>query len=101
MHRALRRTLSAALLAAAPIVAAQAQQATSHTAAPSLAVAALNTTAAAEGGRSGRATVRPNDVLRYTLTFTNPTSRSLANVELKDPMPAGVHFVAGSTHASR
>jgi uncharacterized repeat protein (TIGR01451 family) len=76
-------------------------QGAAPSAAPSLVVAALNVTAEHESPRSPRTTVRPNDVLRYTLTFTNPTSRAIGNVELKNPIPAGVRFVAGSTHASR
>jgi uncharacterized repeat protein (TIGR01451 family) len=97
--RVLRCTLLVALVAGIGSHTAFAQQA--MIAAPSLIVSALNTTAAAESDRPMRATVQPNDVLRYTLTFTNPTGRSLGNVELKNPIPAGVHLVAGSTHASR
>lgn len=91
------RSLLLGSLLALPIAAtAGAQGRTSTSAAPSLVVAAMNTSAGAS-----RRSVRPNDVLRYTLTFSNPTGRSLANVELKDAIPAGVHFVAASTHASR
>lgn len=99
MSRFTRFTLLLALAVASAAAPARAQSQASV--APSLAVAALNVTAEAESARPVRAAVRPNDVLRYTLTFTNPTSRSLGNVELKNPIPAGVHFVAGSTHASR
>jgi uncharacterized repeat protein (TIGR01451 family) len=97
--RLIRSTLLLALVAGFGSRTAAAQQATN--AAPSLVVSALNTTAAGESDRPMRATVQPHDVLRYTLTFTNPTGRSLGNVELKNPIPAGVHLVAGSTHASR
>jgi uncharacterized repeat protein (TIGR01451 family) len=89
--------LLATLVTARPVMA----QAAARSASPSLVVAALNMTAEHESPRSARTSVRPNDVLRYTLTFTNPTSRALGNVELKNPIPAGVRFVAGSTHASR
>ena len=95
-----RFTLALTLLAATVAMPARAQQADSRLA-PTLTVAALNTTAQAESARPAREAVQPNDVLRYTLTFRNPTSRSLGNVELKNPIPAGVHYVAGSTHASR
>jgi uncharacterized repeat protein (TIGR01451 family) len=67
---------------------------------PTLVVAASNTTAAAEGPKA-RTAVRPNDVLRYTLTFSNPTDRAVANVELRNPIPSGVIFVPGSARASR
>jgi uncharacterized repeat protein (TIGR01451 family) len=102
MPRASRLSLLVTLLATSLALPARAQQASAqHAAAPSLSVAALNTTAAAETGHPARTVARPNDVLRYTLTFTNPTARPLANVELKNPVPAGVHYVGGSTHASR
>lgn len=101
MTRFTRSTLAAALMLLSAALPARAQQAAVRDAAPSLVVAAVNTTAQAEADRPARNTVRPNDVLRYTLTFTNPTARSLGNVELKNPIPAGVHLVAGSTHASR
>lgn len=101
MTRLLRTTLLLALAAVSLAAPVRAQKASAQSAAPSLVVAALNTTAESESARPVRATVRPNDVLRYTLTFTNPTPRTLGNVELKNPIPAGVRFVAGSTHASR
>jgi uncharacterized repeat protein (TIGR01451 family) len=101
MTRRVCFALLLALLTVTAIRPATAQQATVRPAAPTLMVAALNMTAEQESPRSARSTVRPNDVLRYTLTFTNPTGRALGNVELKNPIPAGVRFVAGSTHASR
>jgi uncharacterized repeat protein (TIGR01451 family) len=100
MKHLARFTLVVTLLAASLALPARAQQTAARSAAPSLVVAALNVTAASETGPA-RAAARPNDVLRYTLTFTNSTSRTLSNVELKNPIPAGVHFVSGSTHASR
>jgi uncharacterized repeat protein (TIGR01451 family) len=101
MTRTIRSLLAALPMLAAAVVPGAAQQAGARVSAPSLVVAALNVTAQAESERPMRSTVRPNDVLRYTLTFANPTSRTLGKVELKNPIPAGVHFVAGSTHASR
>jgi uncharacterized repeat protein (TIGR01451 family) len=83
----------------AVVAPAQAQQ---RTVGPTLVVAAANTTASTESGKgAARSAVRPNDVLRYTLTFSNPTDRSVANVELRNPIPAGVTFVPGSAKASR
>lgn len=80
---------------------AHAQRSAGRAPSPTLVVNALNTTAVAQSTGSARATVLPNDVLRYTLTLTNPTSRALSNVELRNPMPAGVRYVTGSAHASR
>jgi uncharacterized repeat protein (TIGR01451 family) len=96
MTRSIRVTLAllALLTVAAPL---QAQQ---RKGGPTLVVAASNTTASAEAATS-RSAVRPNDVLRYTLTFTNPTEHSVANVELRNPIPDGVSFVPGSAKASR
>ena len=91
--------LTLAFLAAPSPRVAQAQSAASP--APTLVVAARNTTAESETARPARSTVLPNDRLVYTLTFSNPTGRTLKNVELKNPIPAGVHLVAGTTHASR
>ena len=100
MTRFTRFSLLLVLLAAPSLRVVQAQ-ATIAPAAPTLVVAARNTTAEAETTRPARSTVLPNDRLAYTLTFTNPTGRTLKSVELKNPIPAGVHLVAGSTHASR
>lgn len=95
-----RVALLTGIAATALALPLRAQQRAAAAATPSLVVASLNTTAAKEGGKL-RTTARPNDVLRYTLTFRNPTSRALANVELKDAIPAGVRLVVGSTHGSR
>ncbi len=88
------------VLALSPGIAHAQQRAT-----PSLSVTALNTTAAREvatlSGSVARTTVQPGDVLRYALTFTNSAPTAVRNVELRDPMPAGMHFVSGSAHASR
>ena len=98
MTRSIRFTLGflALLAVSAP---AHAQQ---RKAGPTLVVAASNTTASAEASNGAvRSAVRPNDVLHYRLTFSNPTDHSVANVELRNPMPAGVSFVPGSAKASR
>ena len=95
--------IAAALLALMAAMPAAAQQ--SARSAPSIVVSARNTTAAAEVARKARpvarTTVQPGDVLRYTLTFTNSTAKPVRDVELRDPIPAGVQFIAGSARASR
>jgi uncharacterized repeat protein (TIGR01451 family) len=98
MTRSIRFTLGflTLLALAAP---AQAQQ---RKGGPTLVVAASNATAATEASKGAvRSAVRPNDVLRYTLTFSNPTEHSVAKVELRNPIPDGVVFVPGSAKASR
>ena len=97
MHNA-RATLLAAFAAASLALPAGAQSAKAG--GPTLSVAAINATAV-EAGEKSRKTVRPDDVLRYTLTFTNPGPKALANVELRNPIPAGLRLVPGSAHASR
>jgi len=104
MTRILRLTLAIAALLATPLVRPAAAQQPARSA-PSIVVSARNTTAADEVARKARpiarTTVHPGDVLRYTLTFTNSTARAVRDVELRDPIPAGVQFVAGSARASR
>jgi uncharacterized repeat protein (TIGR01451 family) len=98
MTRSIRFTLGflSLLTVAAPV------QAQLRKGGPTLVVAAYNTTASAEAKNDAvRSAVRPNDVLRYTLTFSNPTDRAVANVELRNPIPEGVLFVHGSARASR
>lgn len=99
MTRTLRFSLALSLLTLLAVAPAQAQQRKGG-GGPTLLVAASNTTASAESAK-GRTAVRPNDVLRYTLTFSNPTERAVANVELRNPIPEGVVFVPGSARASR
>ncbi len=43
----------------------------------------------------------PGDVVRYRLTFTNTTDVPVRNVEFKDPVPAGLRYLAGSAAADR
>jgi len=99
-----RRTCSSLLAALLAVVVALPAQAQARPAASAnIAVNSVNVTAtaAAKGAAPVRTTVLPGDVLRYTLTFTNATSGAVKNVELRDPVPAGVHYVAGSARASR
>lgn len=103
MRSVTRSLLTLSSVMALGALPARAQQPTAN-ATPSITVAATNTTAAADAKKKGgapRTAVLPNDVLRYTLTFTNSTERPVRNVELRDPIPAGVRFVAGSARVSR
>jgi uncharacterized repeat protein (TIGR01451 family) len=71
---------------------------------PALAVSAENRTAmaaAAKGAQRTDATVHAGDVLRYKLTFTNTAGRPVREVALRNPVAAGLQFVAGSASASR
>ena len=43
----------------------------------------------------------PGDVVQYRLTFTNTTGAPVLNVEFKDPLPAGLRYVASSASADR
>lgn len=93
------RILAALLALAVTAPALHAQQGK-----PALAVTFENRTAASEASagtprRDERA--RPGDVLRYRLTFTNSSGRSLRGVALADPIPAGVSLVAGSARSAR
>jgi uncharacterized repeat protein (TIGR01451 family) len=54
---------------------------------------------AARGG--DRTALLPGDVVLYRLIFTNTTDAPVRNVEFKDPLPAGLRYVAGSAAADR
>ncbi|MGD2152027.1 MAG: hypothetical protein PVG79_02090 [Gemmatimonadales bacterium] len=54
---------------------------------------------ASQGGDPS--TALPGDVILYRLTFTNTTDVPVRNVEFKDPLPAGLHYVIGSATADR
>jgi uncharacterized repeat protein (TIGR01451 family) len=43
----------------------------------------------------------PGDVVAYRLVFTNLTAAPVRNIELKDPIPTGLRYVAASAKASR
>jgi len=98
-----RRTLAALALA----VAARAEAQLSGSAPeprPELTIAVQNRTAAADAARGAArrdSTVRPGDVLRYTLTFVNATERAIRNVQLSNPLPRGLELLAGTVTASR
>ena len=96
-----RRIVSAFVLAAAAFGTAEAQQAAPQ---PALAITVQNRTASAEAAQGAArkdSTVKPGDVLHYTLTFSNPTPRALGNVQLSNPLPKGLEFVPASVRASR
>jgi uncharacterized repeat protein (TIGR01451 family) len=90
-----------ALLAALLVVLAVTAPVAGQQAEP-LVVAVENLTAAADSARAQRASgeALPNDVLRYTLTFTNPEGRELRNVVFTNPIPGGLVLVAGSVNTS-
>jgi uncharacterized repeat protein (TIGR01451 family) len=46
-------------------------------------------------------TVLSGDVVRYRLVFTNVTDVPVRNVEFKDPLPAGLRYMAASAGADR
>lgn len=101
------RSFTRALLlvaAAAGLAGAQAPAPAPTTDAPTMRIAVRNQTAEAErakGAPRADAAARPGDVLHYTLTFSNPTARAVSNVQLSNPLPAGLAFVVGSVGASR
>lgn len=68
-----------------------------------LVVTAENISAlAAAVPRTGDARVlRPGDVVRYRLTFTNTTPDSVRNVQFSDHVPAGLKYVTGSASSDR
>jgi len=60
------------------------------------------TAAGSESTRTGDPRVlRPGEIVRYRLTFTNITRDSVRNVQFNDPVPAGLRYVAGSARADR
>lgn len=96
-----RRFLVALALIAAARVEAQAPATTPQ---PALTIAVQNRTAAQDAARGTArrdSTVRPGDLLHYTLTFVNSTERALRNVQLMNPLPKGIELVAGTVKASR
>lgn len=98
------KSLFRALSLVVAVASTGAAQAPAAADAPTLRIAVVNQTAAAEqarGAARGDAAVRPGDLLHYTLTFANATSRTISDVQLSNPLPAGLAFVGGSARASR
>lgn len=48
----------------------------------------------------GQVTVQPGDVLRYTISGENISNRSVKNLTLNQPIPAGMVFVLKSARAN-
>jgi uncharacterized repeat protein (TIGR01451 family) len=99
---------SAATLSAAAVVLLSASAFAQEDEQPqALVIAAFNQMAddarhqevARQGGDANA--LLPGDVILYRLTFTNITDVQVRNVELKDPVPAGLHYVDGSATADR
>lgn len=90
----------ALLIAAAPATAQQGQPSPlAITAENLMAGDARHDEAIAHG--MDRNALLPGDVVLYRLTFTNTTGAPVRNVEFKDPLPAGLRYVAGSASADR
>jgi uncharacterized repeat protein (TIGR01451 family) len=87
--------MTAALAGAAPAQAPDGPRA--------LVVTAENLTAAeSKGARAGDPNaLRPGDMVRYRLVFTNLRPDSVRNVQFNDPVPGGLHYVAGSARSDR
>jgi uncharacterized repeat protein (TIGR01451 family) len=100
VSRFIRPLAFASFLAAAAVTPARAQ--TTRTTAPELHITQRNVSAQAESpGGTPRTETRPGDVIRYTLTFTNPGTQPLRDVAISDPIPARMRIVLGSTRSSR
>lgn len=46
-------------------------------------------------------TLLPGDVVHYRLTFTNTTEVPVRNIDFRDPLPVGLHYVQGTATADR
>lgn len=90
----------ALLLAAVPAAAQQGQPSPLVITAENLMAGdARHAEAIAQG--MDRNALLPGDVVLYRLTFTNTTGAPVRDVEFKDPLPAGLRYVAGSASADR
>ena len=47
--------------------------------------------------KTGPKTAKPGETVTYTLTFKNTGNQALTNVVVKDMLPSGVTYIAGST----
>lgn len=85
-------------LALAP-AAAHAQQTPAAAQRQALVVTAQNRTATA--AKRSDTSVRPGDVVRYRLTFTNVEGRQVRGVTMANPLPQAMRLVAGSVSSTR
>jgi len=96
MTRTVERLLIAGLLMLSAAFAAQAQKAPRSP----LQIRAENISARAP--RHGDSTkVLPGDTVRYHLVFTNVSAGAVHGIVLDNPIPAGLHYEAGSAKADR
>src|SRR5207245_625952 len=68
---------------------------------PPRVITAHNGPAATAPARDNSAVVRPGDVIRYTLVFTNVTAGPVKNIQFVDPIPKGMVYVLGSATGDR
>ena len=95
------RPLALVALAFAAVSAPVSAQKTDSTGAR-LRVTQKNVTAAAETpGGTPRTEARPGDVIRYTITLSNPSTRAVKVASITDGIPAGMRLILGSARASR
>lgn len=66
-----------------------------------LVMTAENLMAGDERHRDRPGAILPGDIIRYRIRFTNLRADSIRNVQFTDPIPAGLHYVAGSAGADR
>jgi uncharacterized repeat protein (TIGR01451 family) len=96
MTRTVERLLIAGFLVLSAAFAAGAQKATR----PALQISAENLSAHAP--RHADSThVLPGDTVRYHLLFTNVSAGAVRGIVLDNPIPAGLHYAAGSAKADR
>jgi uncharacterized repeat protein (TIGR01451 family) len=94
MNRFIERLLITGLLLLSAAFAAKAQKAPR---AQALTISAENLNA--HPARRGE--VLPGDTVRYRLLFTNVSAGAVHGIVLDNPIPAGLHYAAGSAKADR
>jgi len=96
MTRTVERLLIAALLMLSAAFAAQGQKAPRSP----LQISAENISARAPRQADGTK-VLPGDTVRYHLLFTNVSAGAVHGIVLDNPIPAGLHYEAGSAKSDR
>jgi len=94
-NRVIERLLITALLMLSAAFAARAQKAPR-----ALQISAENMSAHA-ARHSDSTRVLPGDTVRYHLLFTNVSAGAVHGIVLDNPIPAGLHYEAGSAKADR